>query len=315
MVGNKNKLPEYPRDLVGYNGSYPNPKWPEKAKVAIQFVLNYEEGAENCILHGDKQSETFLSEIIGAAAFENARHMSMESIYEYGSRAGVWRILTLFRERQVPITIFGVAMAMQRHPRPIEQALKDGHEICSHGLRWINYHGVDINTEREHLQEAIEIHQQVCGNRPLGWYTGRTSENTRTLLSEEGGFIYDADDYSDDLPFWSQLSDKPHLIVPYTLDCNDMRFATAQGFHTSDQFYHYLKDAFDTLYIEGDTAPKMMSIGLHCRLVGRPGRFIGLQRFLDYVLSHEHVWLARRIDIANHWITTHPFQQRSKKDF
>jgi peptidoglycan/xylan/chitin deacetylase (PgdA/CDA1 family) len=215
----------------------------------------------------------------------------------------------------VPITVFGVAMAMQRHPSPIEQALKDGHEICSHGLRWINYHGIDINTEREHLQQAIEIHQQICGTRPLGWYTGRTSENTRTLLSEEGGFVYDADDYSDDLPFWSRLSDDPHLIIPYTLDCNDMRFATAQGFHTGDQFYHYLKDAFDTLYSEGEIAPKMMSVGLHCRLVGRPGRFIGLQRFLDYVLSHDNVWLARRIDIAKHWITTHPFQQHSNMDF
>ena len=239
----------------------------------------------------------------------------MESIYEYGSRAGVWRVLALFRERQVPITIFGVAMAMQRHPSPIEQALKDGHEICSHGLRWINYHGVDINIEREHLQQAIEVHQQICGTRPLGWYTGRTSENTRTLLVEEGGFIYDADDYSDDLPFWSRLSDGPHLIVPYTLDCNDMRFATAQGFHTGDQFFRYLKDAFDTLYSEGEIAPKMMSVGLHCRLVGRPGRFIGLQRFLDYVLSHDSVWVARRIDIANHWIATHPSQLRSSKEF
>ena len=238
MPGNKKKLREYPRDLVGYNGSYPDPKWPGKAQVAIQFVLNYEEGAENCILHGDQRSETFLSEIIGAPAFEDARHMSMESIYEYGSRAGVWRILALFRERQVPITIFGVAMAMQRHPSPIEQALKDGHEVCSHGLRWINYHGIDINTEREHLQEAIQIHQQVCGTRPLGWYTGRTSENTRSLLIQEGGFVYDADDYSDDLPFWSRLSDDPHLIVPYTLDCNDMRFATAQGFHTAISLHY-----------------------------------------------------------------------------
>ena len=315
MSKNKNKFRKYPRNLVGYNGSYPDPRWPGKAKVAIQFVLNFEEGAENCILHGDQQSETFLSEIIGAAAFENARHMSMESIYEYGSRAGVWRVLALFRERQVPITIFGVAMAMQRHPGPIEQALKDGHEICSHGLRWINYHGIDINIEREHLQQAIEIHQQICGTRPLGWYTGRTSENTRTLLVEEGGFIYDADDYSDDLPFWSRLSDEPHLIVPYTLDCNDMRFATAQGFHTGDQFFRYLKDAFDTLYSEGEIAPKMMSVGLHCRLVGRPGRFIGLQRFLDYVLSHDSVWVARRIDIANHWIATHPSQLHSSKEF
>ena len=314
MLENK-KMYNYPRDLIGYNGKYPDPDWPGKAKVAVQFVLNYEEGAENCILHGDEQSETFLSEIIGASAFEKARHMSMESIYEYGSRAGIWRVLNLFRERQIPITIFGVAMAIKRHPNPIEQALKDGHEICSHGLRWINYHGVDKNTEREHMQEAIEIHRHVCGERPLGWYTGRTSENTRALVSEDGGFVYDSDDYSDDLPFWSTVMTKPHLIVPYTLDCNDMRFATAQGFNNGDQFYGYLKDAFDTLYLEGETTPKMMSVGLHCRLIGRPGRFMGLKKFVDYVLSHEKVWLARRIDIANHWITSHTFGTSSKKEY
>ena len=298
--------PDYPRDLAGYGASPPDPKWPGKARVAVQFVLNYEEGGENCVLHGDAASETFLSEIIGAPAFEGARHMSMESIYEYGSRAGAWRILRLFRERRVPATVFGVAMAMRRHPQVVEAALADGHEICSHGLRWINYHGVDRETEREHMREAIEIHTAVCGERPLGWYTGRTSENTRDLVAEEGGFLYDADDYSDDLPFWSRVVGKPHLVVPYTLDCNDMRFATAQGFNTGEHFFAYLRDAFDTLYAEGAESPKMMSVGLHARLVGRPGRFQGLARFLDHVLAHDRVWVARRVDIARHWIDTHP---------
>ena len=301
--------PEYPRDLQGYGEAAPRAAWPNNARVAVQFVLNYEEGGENCILHGDPASETFLSEIIGAAAFPNARHMSMESIYEYGSRAGVWRILDLFREREVPLTVFAVASAMQRYCAPIERALKDGHEICSHGLRWINYHGVDIDTERAHMQEAIEIQRKICGERPLGWYTGRTSENTRQLVAEEGGFLYDADDYSDDLPFWSRITDRPHLVVPYTLDTNDMRFATAQGFHTGEQFCTYLCDAFDTLYREGATRPKMLSIGLHCRLIGRPGRFPGLARFIDYACGHDRVWFARRIDIARHWRETHPYSE------
>lgn len=302
----------YPRDLAGYGGLNPTARWPNNSRIAVQFVLNFEEGAENCLLHGDAHSETFLSEIIGATAYENARHMSMESIYEYGSRAGVWRLLDFFRERNLPITVFGVAMAMKRNPKPIEQALKDGHEICSHGLHWINYHGIDIDTERQHLQQAIDIHHSICGERPFGWYTGRTSENTRYLVIEEGGFLYDADDYSDDLPFWSKVSEKPHLIVPYTLDCNDMRFATVQGFHTGEQFFYYLKDAFDTLYDEGETFPKMLSIGLHCRLIGRPGRFQGLKKFVDYVLKHDRVWLARRVDIARHWIDTHPHPQRAR---
>ena len=301
--------PEYPRDLQGYGEAAPHAAWPNNARVAVQFVLNYEEGGENCILHGDPASETFLSEIIGAAAFPDARHMSMESIYEYGSRAGVWRILDLFREREVPLTVFAVASAMQRYSAPVERALKDGHEICSHGLRWINYHGIDIDTERAHMQEAIEIQRKICGERPLGWYTGRTSENTRQLVAEEGGFLYDADDYSDDLPFWSRVVDRPHLIVPYTLDTNDMRFATAQGFHTGEQFCTYLCDAFDTLYREGETRPKMLSIGLHCRLIGRPGRFPGLARFIDYVCGHDRVWFARRIDIARHWRETHPYSE------
>ncbi len=301
-------LKRYPRDLIGYGAELPHPQWPGNARVAVQFVINYEEGGESSVLHGDPASEAFLSEIIGALPFQGARHMSMESIYEYGSRVGVWRLLDLFRERQVPITVFAVATALARHPKVAEAALKDGHEICSHGLRWINYHGVPEDVERVHMREAIAIQQRVTGERPLGWYTGRTSENTRRLVAEEGGFLYDADDYSDELPFWSKLVDKPHLVVPYTLDANDMRFATAQGFNTGEQFFTYLRDTFDCLYREGETRPRMMSIGLHCRLVGRPGRFEGLRRFLDHVLAHDRVWLARRIDIARHWIATHPYQ-------
>ena len=296
----------YPRDMIGYGATPPHPRWPGGARIAVQFVLNYEEGAENAVLHGDPASEVFLSEIIGAAAFEGARHMSMESIYEYGSRSGVWRLLDLFRDRGVPLTLFAVAMAMDRHPAVIERALADGHEIASHGYRWINYHGMSEAEEQEHLQRAIEIHSRICGARPLGWYTGRTSENTRRLVAAEGGFLYDADDYSDDLPFWSTQTDSPHLIVPYTLDTNDMRFATAQGFHTGAQFAAYLIDAFDTLYAEGETAPKMLSVGLHCRLIGRPARFAGLVRFLDHIQRHDRVWLARRVDIARHWRATHP---------
>jgi putative urate catabolism protein len=299
--------PEYPRDLIGYGPNPPHAAWPGDARIAVQFVLNYEEGGENAILHGDPASEAFLSEIIGAAPFEGARHMSMESIYEYGSRAGVWRLLDLFRDRDVPLTLFAVAMAMQRHPAVIERALGDGHEIASHGYRWINYHGMSVAEETAHLHRAIESHTGICGERPLGWYTGRTSENTRRIVAEEGGFLYDADDYSDDLPFWSTQTDSPHLIVPYTLDTNDMRFATAQGFHTGDQFAGYLIDAFDTLYAEGERAPKMMSVGLHCRLIGRPARFAGLKKFLDHVQKHDRVWLARRIDIARHWRKMHPY--------
>jgi len=300
-------MTDYPRDLIGYSDQPPHAHWPDDARVAVQFVLNYEEGGENCILHGDPASEKFLSEIIGAEPFEDARHMSMESIYEYGSRAGVWRILELFRARKIPITVFAVAMAMQRHPQVIEQALKDGHEIASHGYRWINYHGMSIEEERAHMEKAIAIHSDICGARPLGWYTGRTSAHTRDLVAEEGGFIYDADDYSDDLPFWSKQVAAPHLIVPYTLDTNDMRFATAQGFHTGDQFASYLIDAFDTLYAEGASSPKMMSVGLHCRLIGRPARFAGLVKFIDHVQKHEKVWMARRLDIAKHWMKTHPY--------
>jgi len=290
----------YPRDMDGYADKQPGVKWPGNARIALQFVLNIEEGSENCILHGDAASEMFLSEIIGAEPLEGARHMSMESIYEYGSRAGVWRILDLFRSHGLPITVFAVAMAAKRTPHIIERALTDGHEIASHGLRWINYHGISESVERAHLEEAVEILTNICGERPLGWYTGRTSENTRRLVAEYGGFLYDADDYSDDLPFWSNVQ-PGQLIVPYTLDTNDMRFATAQGFNSSEQFFTYLRDAFDTLYEEGAEHPKMMSIGMHARLLGRPGRIQALKRFIEHIITHDNVWVARRIDIARHW--------------
>lgn len=306
-------MTDYPRDMIGYGAVPPHPRWPDGARIAVQFVLNYEEGGENAVLHGDAASETFLSEIIGARAFEGQRHMSMESIYEFGSRRGVWRILDLFRERELPITLFAVAMAMERHPEVIEQALQDGHEIASHGYRWIDYADMPVDAEREHMQKAIEIHKRITGTRPLGWYTGRTSENTRQLVADDGGFLYDADDYSDDLPFWSKLvTEQPHLIVPYTLDANDMRFATPQGFNTADHFFQYLKDTFDTLYAEGETVPKMMSVGLHCRLIGRPGRFKALKQFVDYIGTHENVWVARREDIARHWHETFPIQQEAR---
>ena len=301
---------KYPRDLIGYRGEPPHANWPNRARIAVQFVLNYEEGAENCVLHGDQASEIFLSEIIGAQPFVGRRHLSMESIYEYGSRAGVWRILELFRSRQVPLTVFGVAMAMERHPDVVDAMLVDGHEIASHGYRWINYDGFSEALEREHMEKAIEIHERLTGAKPAGWYTGRTSEFTRGLVSQYNHFEYDADDYSDDLPFWSRIEKaRPHLVVPYTLDTNDMRFATPQGFHTGEQFLRYLKDAFDVLYAEGASVPKMMSVGLHCRLIGRPARFKALQQFLDYVLSHDQVWVPRRIDIARHWAQEHPYKE------
>jgi allantoinase len=286
--------------MAGYAGSPPVVMWPGGAKIAVQFVLNLEEGGENCVLHGDIASETFLSEIIGAKPFEGARHMSMESIYEYGSRAGVWRILDLFKSYGFPLTTFTVAMAAERTPQIIERVLRDGHEVASHGLRWIDYHGVPEELEREHLEEAVEILTRICGARPLGWYTGRTSENTRRLVSEYGGFLYDADDYSDDLPFWSNQQ-PGQLIVPYTLDANDMRFTSPQGFNSGDQFFNYLRDAFDTIYDEGAEHPKMMSIGMHARILGRPGRIRAMKRFLDHIEAHDKVWVARRIDIARHW--------------
>jgi len=296
----------YPRDLIGYGANPPDPKWPGGARVAVQFVLNYEEGGENCILHGDDASEAFLSEIVGADMLPGVRHISMESIYEYGSRAGVWRLLHLFRKYDIPLTIFAVTMAMERNPAVVDAFLEAGHEICSHGHRWINYQYVPEDVEREHMQKAIEIIKRMTGNRPLGWYTGRTSPNTRKLVAEEGGFLYDADAYDDDLPYWADVSGKKQLIVPYTLDVNDMRFAALQGFNSGDQYFAYLKDSFDTLYEEGLDAPKMMSVGLHCRLVGRPGRIAALKRFLDYVSSHEDVWFVRRIEIARHWHEHHP---------
>lgn len=297
----------YPRDMIGYGAEPPHANWPGGARLAVQVVMNYEEGGENCVLHGDPGAETFLSEIIGAAPVAD-RHISMESIYEYGSRAGVWRLLRLFKKYDIPITVFAVAMALKRHPDVAKACMDAGHEICSHGLRWINYQDVDIDTERQHMADAIRIIKDITGERPLGWYTGRTSPNTAKLVAEEGGFLYDADDYSDDLPFWREAGRKPQLVVPYTLDTNDMRFASAQGFNSGDQFFTYLKDAFDTLYEEGETAPKMMSVGLHCRLVGRPGRVKALERFFDYARSHKDVWFARRIDIARHWQKEHPYK-------
>ncbi|RTZ62919.1 MAG: allantoinase PuuE [Gammaproteobacteria bacterium] len=299
----------YPRDLVGYGRSVPAANWPDEARLALQFVVNYEEGGENSILHGDPASEAFLSEIVGAAPWPGQRHLSMESIYEYGSRVGIWRLLDLFEQKQIPITVFAVAMALARNPAVADAVVSAGHEICSHGYRWIDYRDVPEATEREHLYKAIEIIEQLTGERPLGWYTGRTSENTRRLVAEEGGFLYDADDYNDDLPFWSTVNGHQHLVVPYTLDANDMRFATPQGFNSGDQFFSYLRDTFDTLYEEGSRIPRMMSVGLHCRLVGRPGRIRALERFIDHAQSHEGVWFCRRIDIARHWWEHHPVVQ------
>ncbi|MGH8855069.1 MAG: allantoinase PuuE [Telluria sp.] len=305
----------YPRDLAGYGRNPPHPQWPGQARIALQFVLNYEEGGENSVLHGDAGSETFLSEIVGAASFP-MRHMSMESLYEYGSRAGLWRVLRLFEERGLPLTVFGVAMALKRHPEAVAAFRELGHEIACHGLRWISYQNMDEARERAHMAEAVQIMRELTGEAPLGWYTGRDSPNTRRLVVEHGGFAYDADHYGDDLPFWQRVTlesgrTEPHLVVPYTLDTNDMRFAAMQGFNSGTQFFDYLKDAFDVLYAEGDpkglNQPKMLSIGLHCRLVGRPARAAALARFLDYVGRHHHVWIARRIDIANHWKSVHPF--------
>ncbi len=308
-----NSNPPYPRDLIGYGRNPPHADWPSGARIAVQFVLNYEEGGENSVLHGDKASEQFLSEIIGAQAYE-ARHMSMESIYEYGSRAGVWRILREFERRGHPLTVFGVSMALERHPDLTDAFVQLGHEIACHGLRWIHYQGMDEATERAHMKTAIEIIKRLTGSAPTGWYTGRDSPNTRRLVVDHGGFLYDSDYYGDDLPFWTQVTSSrgdvvPHLVVPYTLDTNDMRFATPQGFNTGDDFFQYLRDSFDVLYAEGAETPKMLSIGMHCRLLGRPGRFLALQRFLDHIERHDRVWVCRRVDIARHWIQRHPFAQ------
>ena len=299
-------MEHYPRDMLGYGQNPPHPMWPDNSRIAVQFVINYEEGGENCILHGDPASETFLSEIIGASPFNDARHMSMESIYEYGSRAGFWRLHRLFTSRSIPVTIFGVAMALERNPDAVEAMLKADWEIASHGYRWIDYKNIPEDIEREHIDKAIDIHTRVTGSRPLGWYTGRTSSNTQRLIQEAGGFLYDADSYADDLPYWVETpAGDPHLVVPYTLDTNDMRFASPQGFNSGEQFFAYLRDAFDVLYAEGESSPKMLSIGLHCRLIGRPGRIASLEKFLDHVKSHTDVWLCRRIDIAHHWYKHH----------
>jgi allantoinase len=306
----------YPRDLAGYGRNPPHAQWPNGARIAVQFVLNYEEGGENAVLHGDAGSEQFLSEMFNPPAFPD-RHLSMESIYEYGSRAGAWRILREFEKRKLPLTVFGVGMALQRHPE-ITAAFKElGHEIACHGWRWINYQNVDEATEREHMRLAIQAIEQLTGERPLGWYTGRDSPNTRRLVADHGGFDYDSDYYGDDLPFWMKVRKSdgnvvPHLVVPYTLDANDMRFSLPQGFAQAEDFFTYLRDSFDALYAEGDPngldRPKMMSVGMHCRLLGRPGRIVALQRFLDHVQQHDRVWVCRRIDIARHWKHVHPYQ-------
>jgi putative urate catabolism protein len=298
--------PSYPRDLKGYGRTPPHADWPGGARIAVQFVVNYEEGGENCILHGDAASEAFLSEIVGAQAWPGQRHMNMESIYEYGARAGFWRLWRMFTERNCPVTVFGVATALARSPEQTAAMREADWEIASHGLKWIEYKDFSREDEAAHMHEAIRIHGEVTGGRPLGWYTGRCSANTLALVMEEGGFVYSADAYADDLPYWVEGPSGPHLIVPYTLDANDMRFATAQGFNSGDQFFAYLKDSFDVLYAEGADRPRMMSVGLHCRLAGRPGRAAALQRFIDYVQGHESVWIARRIDIARHWQSRHP---------
>ena len=292
---------KYPRNMKGYGANEVNVVWPNNARLALQIVLNYEEGAENNILHGDKYSETFLSEIIGAKAIKG-RHINMESMYEYGSKRGFWRLHKLFQEKKIPVTIFGVAMALERNP-DICNAIKHGnYEIASHGWRWIDYQNVKKKTEKEHVQKSIKSIKKIFGIRPLGWYTGRCSPNTRDLVFEDGGFLYDSDSYSDDLPYWEYKKNKKQLIIPYTLDNNDMRFATNQGFNSGDQFYTYLKDSFDALYEEGKTSPKMMSVGLHCRLIGRPGRIQSLKKFLNYALQFKDIWICKRIDIARHWI-------------
>ena len=302
---NTNK--KYPRDMVGYGSKRLEVKWPNNARIALQIVLNYEEGAENCIINGDKHSEVFLSEIIGAQPVKG-RHINMESLYEYGSRSGFWRLHKLFQEKKIPITIFGVGMALEKNPE-ICKAIKDAnYEVASHGWRWIDYQSVKKSEEKKHMKLAIKKIKEIFGERPLGWYTGRCSPNTRDLVFDEGGFLYDSDSYSDDLPYWEIRKKKKQLIIPYTLDNNDMRFVANQGFNTGDHFFTYLKDSFDALYEEGKTNPKMMSVGLHCRLVGRPGRIQSLKRFLEYVLSHEDVWICKRIDIAKHWIKNYPIK-------
>ncbi|KPC51727.1 allantoinase PuuE [Amantichitinum ursilacus] len=304
----------YPRDLIGYGRNPPHAQWPNRARIAVQFVLNYEEGGENCVLHGDPASEQFLSEMFNPAAFTN-RHLSMESIYEYGSRAGAWRILKEFEKRGLPLTVFGVSMALERNPEFTQALVELEHEIACHGWRWIHYQDMPVAEEREHMRVGMDILERLTGQRALGWYTGRDSPNTRRLVADYGGFLYDSDYYGDDLPFWTEVTRSdgeavPHLIVPYTLDTNDMRFASPQGFGTGEEFFTYLRDAFDVLYAEGADSPKMLSIGMHCRLLGRPGRMRALQRFLDHIELHDRVWVCRRVDIARHWREVHPFVGR-----
>lgn len=295
----------YPRDLIGYGQTPPHAQWPNKAKIAINFVLNYEEGGENCVLHGDSHSEIFLSEIIGAQPYPE-RHLSMESIYEYGSRAGFWRLHRLFERYQLPVTVFGVTMAMQRHPEAVAAMLDANWEIASHAMRWIHFQDMEEDKERKMIEASIQLHQELTGSKPAGWYTGRTSPNTLKLIAERDDILYCADSYADDLPYYDKHYSKPLLIVPYTLDSNDMRFGTPQGFNTGEHFFTYLKDAFDVLYEEGETSPKMLSIGLHNRIIGRPGRFAGLKRFIEYIHQHENVWVCTREQIAKHWLETHP---------
>ena len=302
----------YPRDLVGYGRNPPHAQWPGQARIAVQFVLNYEEGGENATLHGDPGSEQFLSEMFNPPSFAD-RHLTMEGIYEYGSRVGVWRILREFEKRGLPLTVFGVSMALQRHPELTSAFVELGHEIACHGWRWINYQQMDEATERIHMQTGINIIREMTGHTPSGWYTGRDSPNTRRLLLDHGGFEYDSDYYGDDLPFWMTVKKSdgatvPHLVVPYTLDVNDMRFALPQGYAQAEDFFVYLRDSFDVLYAEGAESPKMMSIGMHCRLLGRPGRMLALQKFLDHIEKHDKVWVCKRVDIARHWKTVHPFK-------
>lgn len=300
---------QYERDLIGYGQTPPKVTWPNNARIALQFVINYEEGGENCILHGDKTSEAFLSEVVGASEWAGQRHMSIESVYEYGSRAGFWRLHRLFTQHNFPVTVFGIAMAMSRNPDAVKAMLEANWEIASHGYRWIDYRNVPEVTERLHIQKALDIHTEMTGKPPSGWYIGRNNDQTRQILLEETTPLYDSDSYADDLPYWVQNTvngrSKPHLIVPYTLDANDMRFATAQGFNSGDQFFNYLKDSFDVLYEEGVETPKMMSVGLHCRLVGRPGRIAALKRFIEYVESKPDVWVCTREAIAQHWYEHH----------
>ena len=294
------------RDLIGYGNKNPNPSWPNEAKLAVQFVLNYEEGGEYCLLNGDSHSENYLWEIVGAEKVYDSRNMNIESVYEYGSRAGVWRILELFRKHDIKITIYSVARALEQNHHLVEILKNDGHEIATHGYRWIDYQDYNVKTEREHLLKAIDIQKKITGYRPLGSYIGRISPNTRRIIAEEGGFIYNSDVYNDDLPYWEYYGDKALLLIPYTLDNNDMKFCTAQGFNTGNDFFEYLKSSFNVLYEEGQTSPKMMSIGLHCRIIGRPGRFESLVKFVNYISNFKDIWVTRRIDIAKHWEKKHP---------